>query len=48
MTLPQEEVLGFEAFLDLLGDPEFDAHLLFAWEEFFGVDMSDLEEWMLP
>ncbi|AKY03721.1 hypothetical protein AVT26_gp39 [Streptomyces phage Lannister] len=46
--MPQEEVLGFEAFLDLLGDPDFDAMLLFEWEEFFGVDFSDLEEWMLP
>ncbi|MFF8845479.1 hypothetical protein ACF08N_22595 [Streptomyces sp. NPDC015127] len=46
--MPQEEVLGFEAFLDLLNDLDFDAHFLFAWEEFFGVDFADLEEWMLP
>ncbi|QYW07884.1 hypothetical protein SEA_REDBEAR_38 [Streptomyces phage RedBear] len=46
--MPQEEVLGFEAFLDLLNDTDFDAHHLFAWEEFYGVDFSDLEEWMLP
>ncbi|MDX3525053.1 hypothetical protein P1P75_00935 [Streptomyces sp. ID05-39B] len=42
------EVMAFEAFLDLLNDPEFDAHFLFAWEERLGVDFSDLEEWMLP
>ncbi|WP_327068704.1 hypothetical protein [Kitasatospora sp. NBC_01302] len=44
----EPEVLGFEAFLDLLEDPEFDGPALFEWEEFFEVDMRDLEEWMLP
>ncbi|MGW2539821.1 hypothetical protein ACWC5I_02885 [Kitasatospora sp. NPDC001574] len=44
----EPEALGFEAFLDLLEDPEFDAPELFEFEEFFEVDMSDLEEWMLP
>lgn len=42
------EVLAFEAFLDLLNDPEFDAHFLFEWEKCLGVNFSDLEEWMLP
>ncbi|MEU9044082.1 hypothetical protein AB0D63_20745 [Kitasatospora sp. NPDC048343] len=44
----EPEVLGFEAFLDLLNDPEFDAQELSEFEEFFEVDMRGLEEWMLP
>ncbi|MFF3006373.1 hypothetical protein ACFVTF_26630 [Kitasatospora sp. NPDC057940] len=41
------DVLAVDAFLDALDDPEFDARLLLAVEELFGVDMADLE-WMLP
>ncbi|MFE3578112.1 hypothetical protein [Streptomyces vinaceus] len=48
MIQPEPEVLGFEAFLDLLNDTEFDAQELFEFEEFFEVDMRDLEKWMLP
>ncbi|MFJ9158666.1 hypothetical protein ACIRPS_17905 [Streptomyces griseoviridis] len=44
--MSDHDVLGFEAFLDLLNDPEFDAQLLLATEEFFEVDMRDLD-WML-
>ncbi|MFD7738079.1 hypothetical protein [Kitasatospora sp. NPDC059800] len=43
----KRDVLAIDAFLDLLDDPEFDAQLLFAIEEHFGVDMTDLE-WMIP
>ncbi|MEV7282617.1 hypothetical protein [Streptomyces sp. NPDC093111] len=41
------EILAFEAFLDCLGDHEFDAQTIFAIEEFFEVPMEDLD-WMLP
>ncbi|MCC2278868.1 hypothetical protein LKL35_26070 [Streptomyces sp. ET3-23] len=46
--IPAEEVLGFEAFLDCLGDCEFDAPLLMEIEEFYEVPMGDLDRWMLP
>ncbi|MFE7480042.1 hypothetical protein [Streptomyces sp. NPDC057552] len=43
----EPEVLGFEAFLDCLNDPAFDARLIFETEEFFKVPLADLD-WMLP
>jgi hypothetical protein len=46
-VIPREEVLGFEAFLDYLNDPEADPALIFQVEEAYAVDMSDLK-WMLP
>lgn len=42
----EPEVLAFEAFLDLLNDPEFDAHLLVETEEMYEIPMHDLD-WML-
>ncbi|MFG3223238.1 hypothetical protein ACGF07_00435 [Kitasatospora sp. NPDC048194] len=44
----EPEVLGFDAFLDVLNDPEFDGPELFEFEEYFEVHMNDLDEWMLP
>ncbi|MFJ1932601.1 hypothetical protein ACIOGZ_07975 [Kitasatospora sp. NPDC088160] len=46
MTVDRD-VLAVDAFLNALEDPEFDAWMLLAVEELFGVDMADLE-WMLP
>jgi len=45
--LSGRDVLAVDAFLDALNEAEFDARLLFAVEELFGIDMNDLE-WMLP
>ncbi|MGW6745438.1 hypothetical protein ACWGDX_32650 [Streptomyces sp. NPDC055025] len=41
------DVLAVDAFFDLLDDAEFDAQLLLATEEFFDINMRDLD-WMLP
>lgn len=43
----EPEALAFEAFLDLLNDAEFDAQLLLEMEEFYEINMRDLD-WMLP